>query len=1281
MKERKFCFWRTAGCTWAWLVVATCNAPLAAADWPMWRGNSGRTGATTEALPKELHLQWTLRGVEPRPAWPEDPRLQFDASPEPIVAGGRLFVAGTRDDSMTAVDAASGELLWRFFAEAPIRFAPVAHEGALYFGADDGAIYSLDAATGSLRWRRVVHETRHILGNGRIISVRPVRGGPTLLGGKLWFTTGVWPFEGTFLHSMDVTGPSDAPGRIVTTNLSDVAPQGSLAAFGDRIVVPLGRDNAIVFHPETRARRSLRYSAKGRTDYFAATHGTWTFHGDKIIDDVRGGELPVSLRRPVVEGSYAWGVDRGDLVAYDLSTVRDVETKDRKGKTVRKAVLDAAWRLPNEAVAYTKEIAELRKQGTEKEPNLAYYRWLVQHPIAIALKTKQRLWGHQDRTLFALELGDDLRAAPRVDWHHELDAAPSSVVAAGGRLYVATRAGEIACFGADAPAEIRVTDARAATKDGDAETAPSGFDGLAAYEGRAGYCVVLGAEPRAVFESVLARTNLELIVVEPNTGRAASAREQLADAGHLGERATVVSGAAALGRLPPYLADLVVGSSQGFAPDIAPDIAQSGASRFAEEVFRVLRPYGGVARLTLSETRRFDIRDWAEQRQAPDVKFETLASTIQDDGVGTVTLERVGALPGSANWEREYGDEGNTLTSRDSLVKAPLGLLWYGGPAGSSELFYNRHNWPPGMAVVDGRMYIQGPGRMAAIDVYTGRVVWDREIRYGGGGVEQRMNLTSVSGDRMGNPLFGIPPAGFNFLVAGDAIYLVYPEVCIVYDRETGKEQRELKLPIPGEWGRVREAGGKFIVSVLEPREAEGKKQRLPFALIALDPKTGTELWRYDAANALPFVAVGRGRVYCFDAHLEKLYQDKRRGNDVPKATSDKVFRCLDLDTGNERWSLESDMVAAWVSYSADHDVLIASNSSEVRGFHGTNGYELWKQDRKATGFKGHPENLVHKVILWHDRVIDQRGPGLSYDLLTGKSITKKDPLTGREVPWEFTKVGHHCNYAIASEHLLTFRAGEAGFCDLESGETSRLLGFRSGCRNSLIPANGVLNAPNFAHGCICSYSIYTSLGLVHVPDNEQWSYSAHGNPTAAVERVGVNLGAPGDRVSPNGTLWLDWPNVGGPSPSVGVSSAPEKPRSFHLHSSEVDGAALRWVTSSGLEGVETIRLALAPKPKKPEDEANEPPASAVAEDGSLTYTVLLYFLEPHDVASGARVFDVAIEAHTVLEALDVAREAGGSRVGIVREFRAESDDGTLEIELRAREGKTLLSGIEIVRE
>ena len=54
---------------------------------------------------------------------------------------------------------------------------------------------------------------------------------------------------------------------------------------------------------------------------------------------------------------------------------------------------------------------------------------------------------------------------------------------------------------------------------------------------------------------------------------------------------------------------------------------------------------------------------------------------------GITRITRAGALAGSSNWTHEYGDAANSLTSNDELVKAPLGVLWFGGPAAAGELF------------------------------------------------------------------------------------------------------------------------------------------------------------------------------------------------------------------------------------------------------------------------------------------------------------------------------------------------------------------------------------------------------------------------------------------------------------------------------------------------------------------------------------------------------------------------------------------------------------------
>ena len=95
------------------LLIAT---HLSAADWPMWRHDSGRTATTAEQLPATAKLTplWSRQLPEPAPAY-RDARLQFDGSYEPIVLGKQLFVGSNRDDSVTAFDTDSGKQLWKFF--------------------------------------------------------------------------------------------------------------------------------------------------------------------------------------------------------------------------------------------------------------------------------------------------------------------------------------------------------------------------------------------------------------------------------------------------------------------------------------------------------------------------------------------------------------------------------------------------------------------------------------------------------------------------------------------------------------------------------------------------------------------------------------------------------------------------------------------------------------------------------------------------------------------------------------------------------------------------------------------------------------------------------------------------------------------------------------------------------------------------------------------------------------------------------------------------------------
>jgi hypothetical protein len=51
------------------LVVLHLHVAAPAADWPQWRYDAGRTAASPQELPAELHPQWVRLLPPPRPAW------------------------------------------------------------------------------------------------------------------------------------------------------------------------------------------------------------------------------------------------------------------------------------------------------------------------------------------------------------------------------------------------------------------------------------------------------------------------------------------------------------------------------------------------------------------------------------------------------------------------------------------------------------------------------------------------------------------------------------------------------------------------------------------------------------------------------------------------------------------------------------------------------------------------------------------------------------------------------------------------------------------------------------------------------------------------------------------------------------------------------------------------------------------------------------------------------------------------------------------------------------
>ncbi len=272
---------------------------------------------------------------------------------------------------------------------------------------------------------------------------------------------------------------------------------------------------------------------------------------------------------------------------------------------------------------------------------------------------------------------------------------------------------------------------------------------------------------------------------------------------------------------------------------------------------------------------------------------------------------------------------------------------------------------------------------------------------------------------------------------------------------------------------------------------------------------------------------------------------------------------------------------------------------------------------------------------------------------------TRVNPLTGKTEPRAIIK-SYGCDGGNDYGLLFTVRSGTAAFYDkrIESG-TVHISGPRSGCTNSIIPANGVLNVPYYYQGCTCSYPLPVGLAMVNMPQEfEQWTVWGKGQ-SGPIQRVGINLGAPGDRVTNAGTLWLEHPSVAGESPDVKVSVEPQSAKTFYRHSIWIGGGqGWPWVAASGVEGLDSLTID-GLKPAK--------------------YTVRLYFTEPHQKQPGERVFDVATQGKPVLQNFDIVKLSGGRLRSLVREFSKVDVDGQLKLAFVRRVGSPLLCGIEVV--
>ena len=1125
----------------------TSAAVASGGQWPMWRADAARTGSTGNPLPDELALLWHRGMGYPDAAFIHQFRMCADAAYTPVAADGLLFVPSNLRDEVAALDLATGKTVWRYITGGPVRYAPVYADGRLYFGSDDGMLYCLKAATGELQWkvRGIPRDlpTSKLLINGRLCSRWPLRGAPVVYQGRVFFGTGVWPEEGVYVSAVDAQSgkllwQTDAlsvqvDGMNDHGNVYDLGlpPQGYLAIINGKLAVPSGRTLAIFLDPET-----------GETEPYNSYYtkhnqprGTWWLTGNDRYWIQAGSLLsatPIDVDTlPPETMDLDTFADYADMSAPKTLAIlkrflpkkpkpgvkpprvfgglNRVQILEKDGKTTIKAALRSnaangtfverqpttaetfnyenrpllnadAFKLHDE-VLYTEPVLSgdtlynsilddpkqyLVERGetfvqypefdrivardmsrAEWKIHLTTYHivrklefpiiWELELPHRVLIAAKDKVVAGTPGEVIVITQAD---GKPEVAFRAKVDGAPVNALVSDGQLVVSTSAGKLYCFGSGpATAEADIPVKRDSTY---------GKPHYPPYP--EGYALVLGWGTGKLPEKLLAAGKHQVIVLEPDAALAAKKRKALAKSGVYGRQIQIITDDPSRLLLSKYWANLVT------SEDLTPF-----ATALPQLALDTVRPYSGKLIIP------------TQDRATPLVKAAATSREFTIDTGGAWTpINRTTAPTGSDDWTHETAGPGNTFANRDELVRGPLGLLWFSGYIDRfyTPEFHFQHDRAPYPLVSQGRMFLITGKYMNAVDVYTGNFLWQIEMP-----MTQRVEWRYMDSRVYSRPY------DRNYIATPDTLYIIYEQEIHLISTATGEKQGAFTIPkeLPSAtsdsiWTEVRLTGDRLCCAIGD-------------TLVCLDRKTGELLWhRKSTLDGSTYALSDNALIGVDYIRPPGIY----KAETAPRKRS-TLFQ-LALASGKQQWTTSFEHATVpeqnpkakklWlqpiiprVIYNAKHrKAIVVVNRMTYYAFDAASGKKSWEHAGSYPEHSLHlaPMPLVADDILFGSTA-DYKSTALVLDVATGEVVD--------DGTWLNYKRG--CSRVIGNGNMLTYRNAAAEVFDYENKTRLNFNSVRSGCTANFLPADGVMNAPSFGHGCVCNYPTFASLALANMPE------------------------------------------------------------------------------------------------------------------------------------------------------------------------------------------------------
>ncbi|MBC8874579.1 MAG: PQQ-binding-like beta-propeller repeat protein [Planctomycetes bacterium] len=209
--------------------VETGNWKLEKSEWPTFRHDAARSGATADSVPAGVAVDW---------------KVKLDGTlTAPVAADGKLFVAKSDAHTVFALDMMSGEILWQFTAGGRVDSPPTVYKGMVLFGSADGRVYCLRATDGELAWRFLAAPVdRRVANFDQVESAWPVHGSVLVVNDVAYFTAG----RSTYMDGgIRVYGLEPSTGKILHKGLLE-GPHRSIDGERDLAFFILGANSDVL---------------------------------------------------------------------------------------------------------------------------------------------------------------------------------------------------------------------------------------------------------------------------------------------------------------------------------------------------------------------------------------------------------------------------------------------------------------------------------------------------------------------------------------------------------------------------------------------------------------------------------------------------------------------------------------------------------------------------------------------------------------------------------------------------------------------------------------------------------------------------------------------------------------------------------------------------------------------------------------------------------------------------------------------------------------------------